>query len=247
MSDLLTAEDVRRDQILREAVDNATKVVLTCRGSDGWQTIKTAFAIGVREDRCLRLTHVEGPPLESGQRVGVAFRRGHRKYVFSAAVEGTDPDGTLVLRRPAIIQQMQRRVYQRACPPPGRPISVTIWAGHVEDDAEHAPTGSPLLQGEVEDLSVGGIRVRASSCPVLPEGTAVACSLCLTSRGTPALVNALYRHGERKNECFSIGFQFIGLETRADGTEVLSLLARTVTNFQRAAARRRPHGSRRQH
>lgn len=118
MSDLLTAEDVRRDQILREAVDNAVKVVLTCRGADGWQTLKTAFAVGVREDQCLRLTPVEGPPLEAAQRVGVAFRRGHRKYVFSTVVEGTDPDGTLALRRPAVIQQMQRRVYQRACPPP---------------------------------------------------------------------------------------------------------------------------------
>jgi hypothetical protein len=245
MSDLLTAEDVRRDQILNEAVDGAAKVVLTCRGADGWQTIKTAFAVGVCGDRCLRLAHLEGPPLEPGQRVGVAFRRGHRKYVFSTVVDSTDADGMLVLRRPAVIQQMQRRVYQRACPPPGRPIRVTIWAGHVEDDADQAPTGSPLLEGELEDLSVGGVRVRASSCPVLPEGTAVACSLCLTSRGAPALVNALYRHGERTNACFSIGFQFIGLETRADGPEVLSLLARTVTNFQRAAARRRPPGFRR--
>jgi len=246
MSDLLTAEDVRRDQILREAVDNAVKVVLTCRGADGWQTLKTAFAVGVREDQCLRLTPVEGPPLEAAQRVGVAFRRGHRKYVFSTVVEGTDPDGTLALRRPAVIQQMQRRVYQRACPPPGRSIPVTVWAGHVEDEAAQTPTGAPLLQGEMEDLSVGGIRIRASSCPRLLEGAAVACSVRLKPDGPTGLMNALYRHGERRNACFSVGFQFIGLETREDGPQLLSLLARTVTGFQRAAARRRPRGPRRQ-
>jgi hypothetical protein len=239
MSDPLTVEDIRLDQILSEAVGNATRVVLTCRGADGWQTLKTAFTVGVREDRCIRLSSPGGPPLEAGQRVGVAFRRGHRKCVFSTVVVGTEPDGEVILRRPSLIQQMQRRVYHRACPPPGRAIPVTIWAGHVEDEVDGPPADAPLVQGELEDLSVGGIRLTTMHAPTLAEGAAVVCSFRVTSRGEPCLVNAMYRHGERRADRYSLGFQFIGLETRADGSKILSLLARTVTNYQRAASRRR--------
>ena len=53
-------------------------------------------------------------------------------------------------------------------------------------------------------------------------------------------VDGTFRHRELAPDgAWSLGFQFVGLETSPEGQELLVRIARIVTDFQRAAARRR--------
>jgi hypothetical protein len=52
------------------------------------------------------------------------------------------------------------------------------------------------------------------------------------------VLNAIFRHGATATDGVSLGFQFVGLEARPDGPALIGRLARVVTDFQRAGARR---------
>lgn len=55
------------------------------------------------------------------------------------------------------------------------------------------------------------------------------------------MLDATFRHCETKPDgVCSLGFQFVSLETSRERQEALVRLARTVTDFQRAALRRQP-------
>jgi hypothetical protein len=91
----------------------------------------------------------------------------------------------------------------------------------------------------LEDLSVGGIRVLSDQDPLLADCAAVVCCFAVGQGKTPFALNAIFRHREDRDHGYSLGFQFVGLESRNDGPDVLTNLARIVTNFQRAAGRNR--------
>ncbi|UCG17592.1 MAG: PilZ domain-containing protein [Phycisphaerales bacterium] len=258
MTSVLSVDDVRLDQIITDAIRAGAKAVLTCRRHDRWTTLKCAFVPHETLGHRIVVTHpLQEPPdqgqgLEVGQRVGVAFRRGHRKYLLSTVVETPDPGtspptGTVVLRWPNSIHQIQRRVCHRATPPPGRTIHVQVRSGHIDNDNTPTPPGAPILDGRVEDLSVGGIRVLSPHDPSLPADAPVICSFCIDPDTQPTTLNAVFRHRETRHDRFSLGFQFVGLEARRDGPELLARLAAIVTRFQRAAVRQRSRARRLRH
>ncbi len=246
MSSMLTVEDSRLDEIVTAAIRNATKVVLTCRRRNGWEALKGAFVTDPTSARRVLVTSQDTGPLEAdpafepGQRIGVSFRRGHRKCIFTTVVESPPhhASNVIALRWPETLQQMQRRVYHRASPPPGHAIGVDIRAGHLDDDPDQ-PAGPPIVSGTLEDLSVGGIRVLCNQDPVLVDAMPVVCSFNVAGGRRAFALNAVFRHAESRGVHHSLGFQFIGLESRTDGPDTLAQLARTVTNFQRAESRRR--------
>jgi hypothetical protein len=108
------------------------------------------------------------------------------------------------------------------------------------------PGSDPSLEarsvrhGQLEDLSVGGMRVKAAD----PSDFEVGCSYrcVLTPRpGKPALVlETLVRHKEAAEQSrASIGFQFVGLEATQEGRRILDRLAQTVSQFHRARSKAR--------
>jgi hypothetical protein len=248
MATMLTVDSARRDEILTDALRRGARVVLTVRRDDGWKTLNSSFvpappgagAITVLAPR------FDGPPLELGETVGASFRRGHKKCLFATVVKSpeTGTNGrvdrdVVCLRWPDHLQELQRRVYQRVPPPPGQVIPVEFWIGHVEDSAAARPEATPYWSGQIENLSVGGARVWSRSEVRFTEGVPVACWFALSRRAEPLLLNAVFRHCERRGGGFSAGFQFVGLETRTEGPVILAQLAKTVTDFQRATSRHR--------
>jgi hypothetical protein len=123
---------------------------------------------------------------------------------------------------------------------------VELRPGHLDDNTG-PPPGAPILDGQVEDISVGGIRVLSAHDPSLPVDAPVICSFRTGPDAQPTDLNAVFRHHEARQDHFSLGFQFVGLEARRDGHELLARLAAIVTRFQRAAARRRSRARRRHH
>jgi hypothetical protein len=239
----------RRDEIIADAARRRTPVVLT-RHDDGggWKTYKSRF-LGCSERA--RHLYIEqpggwgegpGPTPERGELLGVAFRRGHKKCLFNAMVRSCPGDGPggaphsqgFAIGWPDELQELQRRVYQRACPPPDRSIKARFWADPPATGPERARVG--ILQ----DLSAGGMRVRCADDAGLEMGDNVKIAFALRSREPRFVLDALYRHCEPNSDgTCSLGFQFLGLETSREGHETLARLARTVTTFQRAAIRRR--------
>jgi hypothetical protein len=101
--------------------------------------------------------------LVPGQQVGVSFRRGHKKCIFSTIIvlRRNEPAGsgaaldTLILRCPEQMHELQRRAYERVICPPDRFIAVRLWEGL---GAGHEGSW-PLCSGRVANLSVGGVQI----------------------------------------------------------------------------------------
>jgi hypothetical protein len=238
-------EKSRCDEIIADAAAKQAPLVLTRRGPSGWVVAKSRFRGVCEPDRHLLIECPPGagacawPKPVAGELLGVAFRRGHKKCLFSTVVvEGNALIGEatpgLVVRWPSELQELQRRVYQRACPPPGRRMKVQI------RPVGTPPDEPPALSGVVEDLSAGGMRLRCEGQPDLELDQAVHLDLALGRRTAVVRVDATLRHRQAADEgSWALGFQFAGMEATREGQELLARIARTVTDFQRAAVRRR--------
>ena len=246
MSQVLYVDRRRRDDIIADAARRRTPVVLTRQEGGGWKTYK-ARLLGCSEQA--RQVYVEQPvggsgepglaPL-SGELLGVAFRRGHKKCLFNDVVRRCPEDQSggspweFAVDWPQDMQELQRRVYERVCPPPERSIRVRFRVGGPGSGPERG------IVGVMEDLSAGGVRVRCAEGDGLRVGDNGKITFSLRSREPEFRLDGVFRHCQSMPDgTCSLGFQFLGLETSRDGHETLARLARTVTDFQRAAVRRR--------
>lgn len=248
MSNVLYVSDTRKDEIIAQAADKQTPVVLSRKKNGQWQVTKATLRDA---DEYRQLLYIESTSDEpdgfnpvKNELLGVAFRRGHKKCLFNTVVVATAdnpdacdlPHGTgLALRWPEKVQELQRRVYQRAQPPDGRRIPVRFWPGQ-----NRPQTGQERI-GIMEDLSAGGVRVQAPDSTGLSEGDTVQIAFALRPRDKELVFDATFRHVQAETQGDqSLGFQFVGLETSARGQELLITLARTVSMFQRSHSRRKP-------
>ncbi len=154
------------DRILSDAIKDQKPLVLTHHGDGGWRTFKSLFVYGSQDEGILWIQ----PPMLSGgadgcipqpgDRLGVTFRVGHKKCMFGTTLDvfGSEGfQGIIGLRWPEHLQQLQRRVFERAEPPHGVVVAVRFWREH--------PTGHSTVDartvryGQLVDLSVGGMRV----------------------------------------------------------------------------------------
>ena len=244
MSQVLYVSADRRDRIIADAARRKTPVVLTRRGELGWKLTKARFVgCDQPQGRLFIKPPADEGDVETGELMGVAFRSGHKKCMFNSVVadptdaelDAGDDVAPITLCWPQGLQELQRRVYERACPPPGRRIKVSFC---------RTPVGSPeTLEhlGLIEDISAGGVRVRSRGGIDLDAEDQVRVAFALRQGGPEFALDAVFRHCESRPDGFSsLGFQFVGLETSRQGQETLVRLARTVTDFQRTALRRKP-------
>ncbi|MGB2985584.1 MAG: PilZ domain-containing protein [Phycisphaerae bacterium] len=236
----------KRDQILEGSIQQQRQLVLTHNSLEGWRTFKSSFVSGSassgvalikapipRDELVSRLP-------EPGDTLGVTFRLGHKKCMFGTILEPNQDqaqEGLVALRWPDHLQQLQRRVYERAEPPKGIVIPVRF---RREGDASGSPVEArPVRHGQLEDMSAGGMRVKVADANDFQPGCTYRCVFA-PHPGKPSLVvDALVRHREAADQGrASIGFQFIGLEATPEGRRVLDRLAQTVSHFQHARSRR---------
>ncbi|MBU0716680.1 MAG: PilZ domain-containing protein, partial [Planctomycetes bacterium] len=173
--------------------------------------------------------------LKPGETVGVTFRLGHKKCMFSPTVHSVAQQGNqlvVTLSRPKGMHQLKRRVYHRVPPPPGVVVPVRFWRKESSAPAERE--ARDVRHGQLEDISAGGMRVKTADCTDVEVGTTYECVFA-PRQGAPALIlDATLRHREAVDQArVSLGFQFIGFETSADGRRALDRLARIVTQFRR--------------
>jgi c-di-GMP-binding flagellar brake protein YcgR len=253
MEKLVYVDAGRRDEIVIEAIARATPCVLAIHGRLGWQTCKSHLVAGSPADQrvAIAVPHAaEGetlPTLGSGERVGLSFRRGHKKCMCATTILGEavrEVDGgrvtCLELKWPETLQELQRRVYYRARP--GRRVLVRLWRGGVAGRTETEKIPGSIFSGVMLDLSAGGVRVISTDVApdTFAEGEPIGCAFSPRARGEPFVLDAVFRHFHYDEDgTASFGLQFVGLEATERGRQQLAGLAQVVSEFQRGEARQR--------
>ncbi len=245
-------EPTRRDEILAEAIEKTTPVVVTSRNRTDWVTHKSHFlaAPGLQHHLLITgpLTTKNGAitTLTRGEQIGVSFRRGHKKCLFGSVVEDLQEyPQAVVIEWPEQLQEFQRRVYHRSTPPRGVTIEVCLWPADTHGHTAPALPPEDACHGTLNDLSVGGIRIKTRTNPSFRIGQTIVCHFVHRRGAPPMSLEAMFRHRQREpNESESLGLQFVGLEATPGGRKRLVRLAQIVSEFQRShygAAHRRRH------
>ncbi len=244
MSATQTIAAPRQDQILEDSVRQQRPLVLTHNSPDGWRTFRAVFAafadgaptLTVSVD--LRGDQVPATLPSVGATLGGTFRLGHKKCMFSTVLLNTQRRAEEIVwtvRKPEQLQQLQRRAYERALPPKGAIVAVRFWREVPGHDA--ATDSRAVRHGQLEDISAGGMRIKVADPKDVELDKTYKCAFAPRS-GKPALVlDAVLRHREAGDSGrASLGFQFVGLETTAEGLRQLDRLVRIVNHFHRAHA-----------
>lgn len=245
----------QRDELLADAVHQKARLVLTCKGSEGWETHKSRLLDMAPARRALVVTHpceTEGETFElaCGEQVGVAFRHHSRKCLFATSVVGkrqprrhaTRSSGprALLLGWPEQIEELQRRVYYRVAIPAASPIDVRVWSGGLSSSTQGSPPESKAVTGRLLDLSVGGMCVAIAQAddPHFHTNAVVGAEFRPETGRSSLTLEACYRHVQPLGrDRLSLGFQFIGLEVSSDGASLLARLAQVVSRLQRDQGR----------
>lgn len=244
MSAMHTVADEHRDKIFATVAENSAYAVISYHGKAGWRSYKCRFrSVLMGGDEISLLAEDmpaddQGTP-KPGEVLGVSFRMGHKKCMFSAVLLGVErPGGTIVrLRCTGQLHQLQRRVYQRAFPPRDVVVPVRFW--HVV--ATETPAGGvqDTRHGQLENISAGGMRIQTRTFQEQAVESTHRCILTPRPGAPTLIVDAVLRHYDLvANQRASLGFQFVGLESTSEGRQTLQSIVQIVNRFRRAHVRR---------
>lgn len=244
MTTFLVHNDEQRLNILCSSVERRLRLVVTYRLDGCWRSCKGQFQSPLERGKTFTALMEMGDSRSAapkpGDTVGVSFRVGHKKCMFSTTlrtVKSISGEQHFTFAWPTQLQQLQRRAYERALPPPGNVVAVRFWRA----DSGTAADQRDVKHGQLEDLSAGGMRIKVAPLIDVEMDIAYQCVFAPRAGAPPILVEATLRHREAGDQGrVSLGFQFIGLETTAEGQRLLDRLARIVSQFQRSQPRHSP-------
>lgn len=230
---------------LQWVLENDAPLFVSHVKDGGWACLRSKMLQLDSEHNLLKIMYPllpmggPAPEIAPSDRIGISFRRGHKKCSFVSAVamrchEGTGEDkiDALVLRVPSHIREMQRRVYQRVQIPAERFIAAKLFAGGLPKPGENA---LPICSGRVDNISVGGVLVdiRADQNPRLNSGSVVGIEIMHKPGLPPILTEASYLHcALRRDDRLGLGLQFLGLEHEMAGRSTLADVADFVRRLR---------------
>lgn len=239
--------DDRQNQIIQNAIDGHRPLLLTHQSSEGWRAFKGRFVAGSRSTHAIVVkiawpenggsTRLPAP----GDPLGATFRFGHKKCLFATTLEEMQrqtQEALVRLRWPNHIRQIQRRAFERARPPAGTIIAVRFWQN--DGPGRSDTLARNLRHGQLEDLSAGGMRLKATRSEEFEIGRTYRCVFTPRSGKPSIVVDAILQHRESTEygrAC--LGFQFVGLEATKEGQDVLNRLVRLTHRFRSGRSRSR--------
>ncbi len=244
-------------EIFSRAVQERALAVVTLQDNQGWSTFKSRFL--ERDNRCRFFVldyqaeqEEQIPAVAPGQCVGVSFRQRSRKIFFATVVEAKGhfqlDERTSVAairyRWPESMSELQRRAFYRTPIPEQMSLLASIWQGGLTARPQAAAAKTPIITGNLADISCGGAMVHMHQ--QVPSDWApeelVGVELQLPDGRAPVLLDARLRGGRQDTTGMQgVAIQFIGLELTVDGRHVLQRLANAVQRLHRltqAAGRR---------
>ncbi len=246
----LTVDQI--SQAVTGAVDKQTPITVTIRTGKSWNSFYSRFL--ATDDSHLLILPPTGDQgdvcdLTVADRVGVSFKFGHYKHVFSATVVGraehTGDDGQGVevvqLVGPSRMQRLQRRAFQRVAVPDESLVRAAFWVGGSEVEPTGRQDEASVWTGTVGDISAGGFQMNCHNYtgPSFQVGELVGVRLMFGVGGETCFVDGQFRHAETHGEQTQMGFQFVGLGHSRQGRAALQLISAKVAEFQRASNPRR--------
>ncbi len=242
MAGLQTIVEERCDGIIENSIRHEYHVSLSHQDADGWRVHRANFLSGSRASGILRIktrdlneaSLSEAPPV--GATVGITFRLSHKKCMFRSIVRSVsagDESLVVTVAWPEGLQQLQRRVFERATPPPGMIVAVRFW--RTDGNVETTPESRDVRHGQLVDISAGGLRIKTTDLTDVEVGASYKCVFSPRHGAAALMLDAVLRHREAtEGGRASLGFHFLGLDATADGMSTLNRLARIVGQYKRS-------------
>jgi len=243
---LISGRDAER--IMEQSIRRRLRTVLTCHDPRGWHARPSRFALGSKNAGTVGCIvdfpqdAAESSLPHPGETMGVTFRMGRKKCMFSSVLRSIQQggDGTLItLTWPTHLEQLQRRAYERVAPQKDCVVAVRFW---LEDLRSAASGERNIRHGQLEDLSAGGMRISASGLSEVEIGATYKCVFAPQPGAAPLVIDATLLHHETVDDGrASFGFHFIGFETTQEGLRSLGRIAQIVSGYQSVANRAGHH------
>jgi len=187
----------------------------------------------------------------SGQPIGVAFRSGPNKVLFTAPIKAYDPAlsvnaktklEAILLATPAEIKTIQRRSNYRVGLTAESDLSARTWKIPEHAYLNDRPPSAQELRTELRDISLGGlgvvIRSRDGGELKIVPGQRIRIELKY-SEVTLLLDGRVRQHtGSDDAEGIRTGIAFKALDNQLEGRQKLAQLARIVSDLQRDEVKR---------
>lgn len=230
---------------LHEVARNRLPATITYQTHKGWTVLKARFVATPAESDLLAIDfvnppdHAEPAP-QPGQELGISYRRGSRKCVFTACfvdlsttpVSSGGTRTTLRFTWPQHVEELQRRLYHRTPVPRGRLVPVDLWLAQAQEDFD---SGALAQRGRMVDLSAGGLSVElpGETRPRWREDEQLSCRFAPGPDRPPIEVAAKLTHYTRLSDGHvRIGLQFLGLDTGERGRHTLQKISRMAQRLR---------------
>ena len=242
-------------EVISEAANRRVPAAMTFRGEGQWIQLHSRIIAADQERILLEIpADGDGTPYElsPADRVGIAFKLKHHKYICMVTVAGpqtlsladgsataalADDTGIQVLAIcwPNQMQRIQRRAFFRAQVPRSCLVRVSFWLGGQEAEPDGTTPERPVFTGRVTNISAGGFEARTSDNlpPIIEGGYLVGVRISFGPGGKGLFADARIRHIVPEDDQFVVGLQFVGLEQTDKGKDALRLIGAKVTEFQR--------------
>ena len=233
-------------EVISEAANRRVPAAMTFRDGDQWVQLHSRIITADQERILLELpTDGDGTPYEfsPADRVGIAFKLKHHKYICMVTVAGPQPlsldDGSdiqvLAVCWLSQMQRIQRRAFFRAQVPQSSLVRVSFWLGGQEAEPDGTTPERPVFTGRVTNISAGGFEARTSDNlpPIIEGGYLVGVRISFGPGGDGLFADARIRHIVPEDDQYVVGLQFIGLEQTDKGKDAIRLIGAKATEFQR--------------
>lgn len=229
---------------LEEAVVNHKAAILSFLTHGRWQILRVGFVAASDHALILDVLSKYRPVHENiqvNQPVGMSFQIEFTKYIFESSVIGVESvvnkghSGKIILRLPDRIEALHRRGYQRQEVPKNMTVRVLFWHRGYLDQVKPAPV-EHYWQGQVQDLSAGGMRLimnpEFKDCFCV--GQLVGLQFTPMSYQKPILLEGHIRHIRENDDenHLQLGIEFLGLEASPEGRMILYRLLDVVAEYQ---------------
>jgi c-di-GMP-binding flagellar brake protein YcgR len=246
MSGSRPVHDPLRSELLREAVARQTPVALSCRVCDGWAGFYSKFLQHAGDNELLlEYPWCDGsyiPELVTGQILGISFRRGPKRCVFSSSLVATRRVGVngseipaILIAWPAEVFELQRRLDYRAPVPAGKRIIVSA-----QRQLQPAQAPDSAVQADLIDLSAGGMSLRFSheDYPQWNYNDVIHCTFTAGPDEPPFELTTRVRYAQQARDSLRIGLQWFGLEATEQGRQVLDRIIDLCAEYQQIEIQR---------
>ena len=234
-------EILKPDQItdvLSAAIQEKADIILSFTRGGKWH-LHHAQIVRFSQEAIFLQENSGKEDLLKDQPVGICINLGRFKFLFEATihtVESTGQHAQIQLDFPDKVEKMQRRAYERQLVPSNLKVKCLFWHRGYLDDSQENPL-EQYWQGRLLNLSAGGaqISVDLNMKDSFSVGQLVGVQFTPMSYQRPLLLEAhvKYLMDQPDQGQFLVGVEFLGLESGAEGREVLHRLVKVINEYEK--------------